>query len=210
MNEHRRMSPVTAFFLGLFGTAGVTVLAAAAVVLFGMRIAEQNIVRAFSIADHTVDRLPELVDSLPESVKELLNDRRAPEYARHIAVEVRFREDDQRRTVYPAVSITNNGDEVVSLLGLRVVALSPDGVPEYEWTEVAATPLALSDNDWRGLLFPHGTRHMVLYGYRGPMEGGAADLRGSYEISELRLWNGGTDGENVQVTTTGISEKPVD
>jgi hypothetical protein len=132
--------------------------------------------------------LPELIEALPPAVGDLLNDRRAPEYTANLKVDVKLATDERDR-LRPVMTIRNDGDEVVSMLAVRVAALRGDAVPIREWTEVAATPIAI-DHDWRGPLMPHTTRHVVLSGYCS-LPGDAADyLTPAYEISEIRVWEG--------------------
>jgi len=101
------------------------------------------------LTEHTLDGLPELLDSLPTTIAEVLNDRRAPDYAAELDIEVSFVPHERHGGLRPAITIKNNGTEVVSMLAVRVAALNGRNVPVQEWTEVVATPIAIS-GDWRG------------------------------------------------------------
>ena len=197
MNQPGRMSPWTALFIGAFGVGAVGIAAGASVVLYGMRIAEKNVAQVLGLAEDAVEGLPELIESLPPGLAELLNDRRAPEYASKLNVIVKFVPDARGQGWHPALIITNEGDEVVSLLGVRVAALDAHGAPLKEWTEVVATPLAI-DDDWRGPLMPHNTRYVVLSRSGGVDPDLVAGITGAFEISEVRVWqpqnrSGGTE-----------------
>lgn len=187
MVERKRMSPWTALFIGLFGVAAVGIAAGTSIVLYTMNVADQGIRDIFGIAGTTVDGLPGLIDALPPAAKELLNDRRAPDYAGKLDVDVRFVPGYKGQGVVPALKITNAGDQVVSMLAVRVAALNEQGTPVKEWTEVVATPIAI-DHDWRGVLMPGATRHVVLSGWHGANIAASEIASGAYEISELRLW----------------------
>ncbi len=188
MNGNQRMSPLTAFFIGLFGVGAVGIGAASAVVLFAMGIVNDKAGTLLEFADDTVAGLPKLLDSLPSAVEELLDDRRAPEYASQIEVDVSFVVDSRYGSIRPAVTIVNSGEEAVSLLALRVVALDANGVPVDEWTEVAATPIAL-DNSWRGPLLGGATRHILMSNRRnGRGLTDTAGITGAIEIVDVRIW----------------------
>jgi hypothetical protein len=186
MNVQKRMSPFTALFLGIFGVGALTIAGASCIVLFGMRIADNRITDVLHLADDTIDGLPDLINSLPPAIGDVLNDRRAPQYAADLDVDVAFAMDESGR-LRPVMTIKNNGSEVVSMLAVRVAALLDNGMPVREWTEVVATPIAI-ENEWRGPLMPNATRHVVLsrcYGHAGKILG---NLTPAYEISEVRVW----------------------
>ncbi len=186
METRSRMSPITALFLGVFGVIGVGILSGTSVALYGLRIADQKATGLLNLVNQTVDGLPELLTSLPPAIGDLLNDRRAPEYARNIDVSVRF-VADEADSVRPVITVSNKGDEIVSLLAVRVAALNPDLVPVRDWTSIVATPLAV-DDDWRGPLMPGATRHIVLHRTRGLSKWPIESLNGSVEISDVRVW----------------------
>ena len=186
MNVQKRMSPFTALFIGIFGVGAMAIAGASCIVLLGMRIADNRITDVLHLADDTIEGLPELINSLPPAIGDVLNDRRAPEYAADLDVDVAFAVDESGR-LRPVMTIKNNGSEVVSMLAVRVAALLDNGMPVREWTEVVATPIAI-ENEWRGPLMPNATRHVVLsrcYGHAGKILG---NLTPAHEISEVRVW----------------------
>lgn len=190
MVEKRRMSPLTALFIGFFGVAGVGAMSLTTVALYGMSVIEGRIDRVLGVAEGAITNLPEIVESLPPAVGELLNDRRAPSYAKAIDVDVNFVVDEHRGRLRPTVAITNNGDEVVTMLALRVAALNEASAPIGEWTEVVATPIAI-DDEWRGPLYPGNTRHVVIdSSYRGVSGEQAKTMRAAVEIADVRVWRG--------------------
>ncbi len=188
MNEQRRMSPVTAFFLGIFGVVGVAVVSATMLTTYALYIVDSKTDGVIGFAKATIEGLPDLVDSLPPALGELLNDHRDPQYASNIKIDVQMITDERTDTLRPVLTITNDGDEVVSMLAVRVAALNSNGVPVGDWTQVVATPIAI-EGEWRGPLFPHTTRHVVCSRYSGSRRVSAkVDIRPVAEISELRVW----------------------
>lgn len=187
MTGHCRMSPLTAFFFGIFGVGAVVIAVVGGVVLFAMRIVDTKATSIIGLAENTVVNLPDLIDSLPPAVGELFNDRRAPEYASQIDIDVSLVPHKRSGGFRPALTITNNGKKVVSILAVRVAVLNERQELLREWTEVVATPIAI-DNDWRGPLFPGKTRHVLLSSRRTVPADEVANLSVSSEISELRTW----------------------
>ena len=113
------------------------------------------------------------------------NDERHPEYLQNVAISTKLVEEqgDQRwprkRVV---VEVQNNGNEVVTLLSLRLVGLNADGDPVREWQTWAATPLQLED-EWRGPLLPHETRRFAVW-----CRSSDQPAKITHEVSEVRLW----------------------
>jgi hypothetical protein len=180
------MSPLTAMFLGVFFVGGLVIASATTVVLYSMRIIDHKAASLLNFADHTVEGLPELLKSLPPALADMMQDRRAPEYASKLEVIVKFINDEGSGTLRPVLTVKNTGNEVVSMLALRVAALDASGTPRNDWTEVVATPLSI-DNDWRGPLMPGATRHVVLSGCR-PLVGKSETLVAVAEIGDVRVW----------------------
>ncbi len=187
MDGYRRMSPLTALFLGLWIVGGIGIAGGTAITLYALRIIDGKVSDVFALAENTIGGLPELLETLPAAVRDVLGDRRAPEYADQIQVRVNFVEDRRRGGLRPALTITNTGNQVVSLLAVRVAALER-GIPIGEWTEIAATPFAIGD-EWRGLLMPGKTRYIVASSWRTIPADKAGDVLGVFEISELRVWD---------------------
>ncbi|MGB2984380.1 MAG: hypothetical protein WBE26_00740 [Phycisphaerae bacterium] len=192
MMHQNRMSPLTALFIGIFGVGAVGIASGAAIVLYSMRIIDTRATELLGFAENTVggtlEALPELLESLPPTLKDLLNDQRAPEYAANIDVDVNFIADERSGGLRPVLTITNNGSEVVSMLAVRVAALQDQNVPVQEWTEVVATPIAI-ENEWRGPLMPGSRRYVVVSCCRNLRVGKiGGSITGAVEISEIRIW----------------------
>jgi hypothetical protein len=179
------MSPLTAMFLGIFGVVAVAILAGTSTLLYGMTIVDQKASALIGFAENTLEGLPELLASLPPAISDALSDRREPAYAAKIAVSVRFVADQDG--VRPVLTVNNKGDEVVSLLALRVAALNAKRVAVYDWSEVVATPIAI-DDDWRGPLMPGAERQVVLHRCRSLPAQSAESIEGAVEIADVRVW----------------------
>lgn len=187
MTNQQRMSPFSALFMGICLVGTVAIVSGASILVYGLRIVERRSSDLIGLAGKTISGLPDLLNSLPAPIAEILNDRRAPEYTKNIEVEVDLISDKDAKEVRPVLTIRNRGEEVVSLLAVRVAALDAKGRPRLEWTEVVATPIALED-EWRGPLMPGAERHVILgWGGRG-LRSGSEELKGATEISEIRVW----------------------
>jgi hypothetical protein len=183
MSNPNRISPLTVFFGGLFLLGGVAVAALTIVILQGMRMVESHTTTAMSLVRSGVERLPELINSLPPAINSVLGDRHV-EYGDRVEVSVGLAPDD-RGGVRPALIITNKGDEVVTLLAVRATALDSRGLPLREWTEVAATPIAI-DHDWRGPILPRATRYLVMDEGRALPADKALNVTTVSEIADIR------------------------
>lgn len=200
MNAPTRMSPMTALFLGLFGVAAVGITSGTAVLIYSLKIVDQKANKLLGFAENTIQSLPDLMSSLPPAINEILSDRRAPDYVGAIESSVRFVLTENGEGVRPVITVTNKGEEVVSMLGVRVAAMDASGVPIRDWTEVVATPLPI-DDDWRGVLLPGATRHVVLHSSRSLDPAKIGSYRGEIEFSELRVW---VPGDRLPGKTEGL------
>ena len=186
---YQRPSFLSTAALGVCAVLITCVVSCTVVVVYGIQLASDNTDDLFALAEKTVQTLPELAKSLPPAVGDLLNDRRDPGYAGRLEVRATLAacpdRQDCARTVF---DIVNKGQNVVSLLSLRVTVLDDQGRILHESNEWAATPLA-ADHDWRGPLMPGSHRRfngsLCRIGFRQPLE----DLIPEVEITDIRVWN---------------------
>lgn len=173
--------------MGLSAVAVTLICSGTLLGLYGLRIVDKKTGNLVDLARSAVTSLPELADSLPPVLADLVSDRRQPDYASHIAVSVRLAGAASQVGHRPVVEVRNNGDQVVSLLSMRVIVLDAAGEPVSESNEWAATPIA-ADHDWRGPLLPGATRRFAT-GCRFVGGGGDAEsFRVEYEITDIRVW----------------------
>jgi len=185
MHVQTRMSPLTAFFIGLFGVGAVAVASGAVIVLYTMDMVDRHVGSVMGIVENAASNLPEFIEGLPPAIKDALHDRRAPEYATSIETAVELVEPGKGQSPFPTVTIRNKGNELVSLLTVRVAALDAQGRAYQEWTTVAATPIGIED-EWRGPLLPGSTRHVVFDHGCYFDQRDAVTL--SVEIADVRVW----------------------
>ncbi len=185
----RRRSFLSTVALGLSGVIVTTLLCVTTIVLYGASIIDAKTGNIFEFAEAVVQGLPELAESLPPAIADVLNDRRQPDYADQLDVSVSLADDTHRRGIRPVVVVRNKGDEVVSLLSMRIVVMNEDGEPLSELNEWAATPFA-ADHDWRGPLLP-GAQRRFATNHRFVGKSLSADhLEVDYEITDIRVWEG--------------------
>lgn len=74
MNAQTRMSPMTAFFIGLFGFGAVGIASGTAIVLFSLSVIDSRTSEILGFTETTIgetlENLPELIDSLPGIVQD--------------------------------------------------------------------------------------------------------------------------------------------
>ncbi len=187
MNGTKRMSVFTALVLGISAVAITCIVSGSVIIVYGMRIVDKKADTVVGAVRGLVEDLPALKAALPPALADAINDERRPDYAGCLKIKVDLQSDPAHdRAATMSASVTNDGDQVVSLLALRLVALDPDGRPIYATNEYVATPLAI-DNDWRGPLMPGATRRFTkTHGCSRK----AATVE--YEITELRVWRPNT------------------
>jgi hypothetical protein len=175
---------------GFSVTIILIVLCGATIILYWMNIADRRTCAVLGSLESAARSLSIVKESLPPVLADAVNDQRRPEYTRMIEVTAKLPPNpDRKGGVRPSVEVYNRGDDMVSLLSLRVVLLNKDGEPIAEHNEWAATPIA-ADQKWRGPLLPHSRRHFL----GGPIhldgKDPADDLRVETEITDIRIWSG--------------------
>lgn len=184
MHTRHRMSPLTALFLGATAVIVAAITSGSVILLYAMHMGDRWGGDIIALAHKGVENLPDMIEALPPTIGDVLDDRRAPDYVDQLGVQVRLVSDETGAGVHPVVSVENRGGQTVTLLALRVVALDDKGVPVGEWTEYAATPITI-DRDWRGPILPSATRRFSL-----PKRCGLdLDAKVTYEITDVRVWS---------------------
>ena len=187
---YRRHTFLSALAMGLSALAITFVISLTTVIIYGIHFAGEKSERLVSLVEDAVRGLPHIQESLPPVLADILNDRRQPNYCTQLEVQAKttFLPERQGR-VRTEIKVTNKGQEVVSLLSLRVVirdSLDEILVESNQW---AATPFA-AEQDWRGPLMPGSCRYFA-FSRSGAYSGLSADaLTTEVEITDIRVWNG--------------------
>jgi hypothetical protein len=175
--------------LGLSSVVITVVICATVLIVYGLHFAGEKADRVISLTEVAIQGLPALQASLPPAVADMLNDERRPDYGQHLAITARLMprpgSDGVTRS---SIEIVNRGDEVVSLLALRVIVVDEYGHIRSETQEWAATPLAV-EHDWRGPIMPGSRRYFVCKGSHLRGISPVDKLKAEVEINELRVWN---------------------
>ena len=182
---HKRMSFFSVLAVGVT-TVVVTVIACASgLAVFGLRLADRKSDSVIGLVQQVTGNLPELQHTLPPALADALNDERRPVYADELKVAVRLSKRESRGRLSPAiVEVENKGDQIVSLLSMRVVSVDEGGDATQERSVWVSTPLQVG-NHWRGPLLPHETRRLLVWGFDRSQ---IAQL--THEITDLRIWRG--------------------
>lgn len=186
---HKKRSFLSTLAWGFSVMLITVILCATMIGMYGMNIVDRKTDTLTGFVQEAVRSLPEMVDSLPPVVADVLDDRRMPGYAETIDVSVRLVPVGRRDWVRPVIEVHNRGGEMVSLLSMRVVVFDEDGDPVGEMNEWGATPIA-ADDEWRGPLMPGAKRH-ILSRYLHLNDGRSSQgLRAEVEITDIRVWKG--------------------
>jgi len=175
--------------LGLSAIFITLIVSCTVVIVYTVRLAGEKSERVITLTQDAVRGLPELTENLPPAVADMLNDQRQPEYCQALTISARLSSEPNRRdTVRTIVEVANNGDEVVSLLSLRIVLVNGQGHILNESSEWAATPFA-ADGGWRGPIMPGSKRLFISHRSWLRDVSIVDEVRGEVEITELRVWN---------------------
>lgn len=169
---------------GFFGVLATALVCGTVLGLFGLYIASDKVDAVTGLVGRVVEVLPEWQKALPPALADAINDRRDPSYRSELETTVRLlgqdRRDDRRQAL---ITIANRGEQVVTLLALRLTGDDDRGAPTYERTVYGATPVAIED-DARGPLMPGQTRRVVV-----TIRSGSELESAALEVTELRVWN---------------------
>jgi len=201
LRKHTFLSSVA---LGLSAIVITLLVSCTTVLLYTVHLAGDKTERVITLSQSTLKGLPELAQSLPPALADMLDDQRRPDYCKELTISARATsQPDSRGRVRTTVEIVNNGPEVVSLLSLRILILDEENQLLCESQEWAATPFA-ADDGWRGPIMPGSRRHFVCYRSCGRSADFMTDLNTEVEVTELRVWNNPKDGAPTQPATASI------
>jgi hypothetical protein len=186
---YKRHTFLSALAMGLSAIIIAFIISCTVVIVYGMNFAGEKSEEVVALVEKAINGLPELQESLPPALADMLNDHRQPDYATQldITTQTTLLPNDQG-TVKTVIEIVNNGKEVVSLLSMRVVVLTSQNDIITESNEWGATPIA-ANHDWRGPLMPGARRYFVTSRRALPVYS-ADELKTEVEITDIRIWNG--------------------
>ncbi len=188
--------PYSFLAVAAFGLSGVLITAivcASAIGLYGLRVVDRKADGLIGLVGDAAGKLPELRAALPPALFDAIDDVRSPEYVQSLKVTSSLAPTQDRwgrRRV--AIEVENHGEQVVSLLSMRVLGLDEDGDAVDERNVWAATPIQLED-DWRGPILPGETRRLLAWCDDHSKIAGVA-----HEITEVRVWDGDSEVEHVK------------
>ena len=206
---YKRHTFLSALVMGICALAITIILSGTAVVLYSMHfVGDKSEKIVTSLIEDAIQGLPVLQKSLPPVLGDLLDDRRLPDYCDQLEIRARTSvRDDRNGRMRTEIKVTNNGEEVVSLLSLRIVVVDSEDEILDESNEWAATPIA-ADEDWRGPIMPGSNRHFVVSHYQRSPNLYLEDLKTEIEITDVRVWNsGGRQDPLIENTALSAAEE---
>lgn len=181
---HKRMSFLAVAMISLAAIIVTVVLSVVGLGLYGLSILDRRAGNLGELISDVAGVLPEIREALPPALADSINDERRLDYLQNLDIRVRMKGEDRQGGSKGVVQVTNRGEEVVSLLAMRVVGLDDDGDPVFEDNVWAATPIQI-DQDWRGPLLPGSTRRFPVRCYFSHEA-----VEWSHEVTEIRVWRG--------------------
>ncbi len=185
---NRRMGLGASLVWGLTGIIVTAIVAGSGLAVYALRVVDRRADGAVDLVSQVLGELPEYRAALPPALADAIDDVRRPDYRNQLAVTTKLLPREGRDLQSASVEVRNSGEELVSLLSMRIVGMDSDGQAIEERTTYAATPIQI-DNDWRGPLLPGETRRFVV---RWWAHGKVSDV--THEITDLRVWKGPHEG----------------
>lgn len=163
----------------------VTIIGSVAgVAVFALDVVDRKADSITQLVGTAFQSLPEIREALPPVLQDAMNDRRAPTYQAQLDISARMVEEEGSRWQRGVVEVTNRGDEVVTLLSLRVIGVDANNEPVTELSVCGASPIQIED-EWRGPLLPGVTRKIPLEIWSRHQ---AQDVQ--VELTDVRVWAG--------------------
>jgi len=192
---YRRHTFLSALALGVSAIIIALIVCCTVVIIYGIHFAGEKSEKLVSMVEDAIQGLPTLQKSLPPVFADILDDHRLPDYRTQLEVTAKTAPlPEQGGRVRTAVKVVNNGQEVVSLLSLRIVVLNANDEILAESNEWAATPFA-TDDDWPGPLMP-GSHRYFTSSHSGLPASSAENLKTEVEITDIRIWSGKKDASS--------------
>lgn len=194
----KRMSFFSVIALCISLVLITVIVSASGLAIYGLRIVDRKADSLAMLVGDTVKSLPEFQKALPPALADAIDDVRRPDYLSQLDVKSRLIKSEKARYGHyqrAVVEVTNQGDDVVSLLSLRIVGADADGETVMERCTWAATPIQVED-EWRGPLLPHETRKIPVRFYSSE----SIDTV-SHEVTDIRTWKGPKTNEKVAIQT---------
>jgi len=184
---------LSALAMGLSAIVITLIISCTVVIIYGVHFAGDKSEELVTLIENTIRGLPNLQESLPPVLADILDDRRQPDYCNQLEITARTTpQPDRNGRVRTVVEVVNNGKEVVSLLSLRIIILDARNEILAESNEWAATPFA-ADHHWRGPIMPGSRRYFASSCYRAFPISYLNDLKTEVEITDIRIWNSGKE-----------------
>lgn len=167
----------------------VVVISSTTLIIYGMHFIGDRSEKLVSTVGAAIGGLDEFQEALPPIIADVLNDRRRPDYRDQIDVTARISPiPGHNNHIRVAVQAKNKGQEVVSMLTIRVILLDENNEVISETDKWIATPIT-TDGGLPGPIMPGSNRRSTVYTYCTHGEKALDSLKTEIEITDLRVWN---------------------
>jgi hypothetical protein len=194
---YKKHTFLSSLIMGLTAIAITIIISFTVLIIYGTQFASDTSEKLVSLVRDTIGGLPDLRQALPPALADVLDDRRQPDYDAKLDIFASTTQTPgQDTTVRTKIEVVNKGNEVISLLCLRIVIFGPNGEILAESNEWAATPIA-AELPWRGPLMPDSHRYFVS-SHPALLDFLGDELKTEVEISDLRIWNPPEEGPLIE------------
>ncbi|HWL94954.1 MAG TPA: hypothetical protein VNT79_15650 [Phycisphaerae bacterium] len=184
---NKRMSFLAITVISLSMILITAIVSVTGLAVYGLRVLDHKSDSLVSLVGEAARALPEIRAALPPALADAINDVREPGYLKNVEIAARVIEGSRSGGKRIVVEVQNNGDEIVSLLSMRIIGLDSENAPLFERSEWAATPIQIED-DWRGPLLPRETRRFPVHCYYRDSFDELEKV--ACEVTDVRVWRG--------------------
>ncbi len=181
LNGGRRGGFLSSLVYGVCGVVGVGILCGSGLAFYGMDIVDRKFDRVVETGTDILRSLPEIKESLPPALSDAFDDRRAPDYQSQLEVSVEPALGSRGGLGF-TLDVSNTGDEVVSMIVVRVNYETPEGQLVHAESVYVATPIAI-EGEWAGPILPGSTRRRALQ-----VHSRQKVLTPTVEVCDIRVW----------------------
>lgn len=171
----------------------VIVISCTTLIIYGMHFIGDKSEKIVSTVGAAIGGLDEFQQALPPIIADVLNDQRRPDYRDNLEVSARVSQipghnNHNHNQIRVAIQAKNNGDEVVSMLTIRVILLDENNEVISETDKWIATPIT-ADGGLPGPIMPGSNRRYTAHTYCNHGDRPLDSFKTEVEITDIRVWN---------------------
>lgn len=186
---YKKHTFLSSLAMGISALLIVVVISCTTLIIYGMHFIGDRSEQIVQTVGAAIGGLDEFQKALPPIIADILNDQRRPDYRDQIELSARISPTSAHNNHYRiAVEAKNKGEEVVSMLTIRVILLDENDEVISETNEWIATPIT-TNGGLPGPIMPGSNRRYTAHTYCNHRDISLDSLKTEIEITDIRVWN---------------------